>query len=251
MQFSIVFSASAVMAKWLKLDAPRIPSPDGKRIGTQPLVTNERQISWQVHVIENHPRSGFFTVIAVESYSRYTLLMPFPGRPRLEDLENEILRRWANELLNLMIVSGEVDEVDVDVVIEKFLELDKPMEWVRNTDASVQGHASDAAKWVQDMLREDNLIALDDDSAIGLGLHINQFEKKAKDSDGNKTRFYPMERLLDDALFRFGHGLARQRFAETRRGDFPNPFASALLNKDLDQEALPDNVVSMARYRNR
>lgn len=249
MHFSIVFSASTALAKWLELDAPRLPSPDGKQVGTQPIVTNERQISWQCHVIENRSRTGLYTVIAVEAYSRYVLLMPFPGRPRIEDLENEILRRWANEMLNLMIVSGEVDEVDVDLVIEKFLDLDKPMKWVRNTDLSVQGHASDAGRWVEETLNKEGKKFLDDESAIGLGLHINQFRKKAKGPNGKKETFYPMERMLEDALYRFGDGLANARYSQTRRGDFPNPYLG--LNKPpIDANLpLPDNVVSIESYR--
>ncbi|ABD82947.1 hypothetical protein [Saccharophagus degradans] len=249
MQFTILFSASKAMANWLKLDAPRIPSPDGKRVGTQPLTTNAQQICWQCHVIENRPRSGLFTVLAVEAFSRYTLIIPYPGRPRLEDLENEILRRWANELLNLMIVSGEIDEADVDVVIEKFLELDKPIDWVSNTDLSVQGHASDAGKWVTDTLYQDGGAALDDDRAIALGLHINQFKKKSKDANGKIEHFYPMERMLDDALFRFASGLAKDRYEQTRRGDFPNPFLPTL--EMTDSEPIPSNVVQMANYRHK
>lgn len=51
-------------SKWLKLDLPRFPSPDGKRIGTQPLLTNEFQVGWQCHVIKIFYKHGKDTVIA-------------------------------------------------------------------------------------------------------------------------------------------------------------------------------------------
>lgn len=62
--FTVIISVTNAFSKWLKLDLPRFPSPDGKRIETQLLLTNEFQVGWQCHVIKNFYQHGKDTVTA-------------------------------------------------------------------------------------------------------------------------------------------------------------------------------------------
>jgi len=78
-----IISATNAFAKWLKLDLPRIPSPDGKKIGLQSLITDEDSLSWQCHVIQKHARLTKTTVIAVEAYSLYVIIMSYTVRQAL------------------------------------------------------------------------------------------------------------------------------------------------------------------------
>ncbi|MFT4927373.1 MAG: hypothetical protein ACI8WB_003480 [Phenylobacterium sp.] len=51
----IIFSACKTFTKWMKIDLPRIESPDGKRIGCQPLISDENTLSWQFNAINLAP----------------------------------------------------------------------------------------------------------------------------------------------------------------------------------------------------
>jgi len=200
---NIIISASNALAKWLGLELPRIPSPDGNKVGTQSLQSADDLVSWQCHIISNQYRSRDKTIIAVEAHSRYALLIPCSARLTVEQFEQELLNRWLNELVHHATNSRAVASDDVEVFCDRIEALPKQFQWFRNTDMSVQGHVSDAGQWVTDTLREHNDQSLTLDNALGLGFHINEQSKRAKDSAGKKTRFYPIERLVDDGLDRF------------------------------------------------
>ncbi len=118
--YTIVLSANNAMIKWLKLDVPRIPSPDGKRIGTQPLVTNSRQLSWQCNVVPNSYRSSEYTVIVTEAYSRYTLFMPYRFAPGVEEFEADFLERFEFVIQQLMLESGALEPHQLASVKQQF-----------------------------------------------------------------------------------------------------------------------------------
>ncbi len=251
----IILSASNAMAKWLRHDfldgLPRMPSPDGKRIGTQPLTTDGRQISWQCHVINNRPHSNAWTVIATEAYSRYTLLIPYSDAPSLADFEKELLRRWANDLAYLCVDSKALTENDLPALLQQFIECEKSLVWYRNTDMSVNGHVADAEQWVSQMLAEHSLQRLGEEDAFGLGDHINKLRKRAKKGQGGGS-FYPVARFLDDGLFRFANGLAKARYPHTAPGNFPSPYPETPENESgptNHKRQLPDNVVYLAAFR--
>ncbi|MBE0438567.1 MAG: amino acid adenylation [Gammaproteobacteria bacterium] len=198
-----LFSASNALCKWLKSDLPRLPTSDGKQIGIQPLVTDANTVSWQCHVIFTDSWRQHATVIAVEANSRFTLLIPFDDVPTQQKLEQLICEQWANELVELLLRQGEINRDQVARIFNHFYQRTQNSEWVRNTDLSVNGHVSDAEQWVKQTLSGRGLDALDDDLAIELAWHINTQEKQAKDSQGNKRRFYPPALFLEDGLARF------------------------------------------------
>ncbi|MFT6914930.1 MAG: hypothetical protein ACJAWL_001229 [Motiliproteus sp.] len=244
---SIVLSASNAMNKWLKLDLPRIPSPDGKRIGTQPLVTDTQQLSWQCHVVPNSYRSKERTVIVTEAYSRYTLLLPYRIAPTVEAFEKDFLERFEFEVQQLMLESGALELPQLARVKQQFDAQKKTLSWFRNTDMSVNGHVGDAEQWLRQMLADKGSSRLSEKDALGLGDHLNKLRKRAKQGQSSTQSFYPVARLLDDGLYRFASGLADGLYPETPLGDFPKPYP----DREETRSARPsrDNVVYMADFR--
>ncbi|WP_375058464.1 hypothetical protein [Zobellella sp. DQSA1] len=238
----ITIAASNALAKWLRLDLLRLPSPDGKRIGTQPLTTGFSRVSWQCHLVEHGrlPLRRHHTVIAVEAHSRYALLLPFEAPPDPAELESILLERWGNEALHLALESGAVSDDELPLMVERFFGEAWEIHWVNNSDPSINGHVTDAAQWLKSTLAHEGMDHLDDNHCYGLGLHINQQYKRV---GGNRSQpFRPVIRLLDDALFRFGRGLAATSYPDTPVGDFPCPYS--------DRPAR-NNVVRLADFRRR
>ncbi|MAN52541.1 MULTISPECIES: UPF0149 family protein [unclassified Marinimicrobium] len=226
-------AATKALEKWLGGTFDRLPSPDGKRVGTQPLITNADLISWQCHVIENRPGSGLYTAIAVEAHSRFTLLLPYSQRPSPEKFWVDLVEAWVGNLFELMVEGGFVDDDQFEQVVQNFTERAAGMVYVRNTDPSVNGHVTEAEQWVRETLAHEQLAQLDPEQAFALGRYISDLPKTAKTPEGKKERFDPVPRFMDDGLYRFGSGLAPHPFVDTPEGEFPNPYDEAW-DYDLD-----------------
>lgn len=134
----------------------------------------------------------------------------------------------------------------------------KKVEVFRNTDLSVNGHVSDAEQWLIESYPRYDVDILDRGEEIGLGMHINQFRKKAKPYPGAKRQvsFLPMSRMVDDWLYRFARGLSQWSHPGTKGGDFPNPYAAEVCSaqkqartRDEGNTTLPDNVISLEQVR--
>ena len=250
----IIISASNALNKWLQLDSPRMPSPKGRQVGVQKVTSNAQHITWQCHVIQNTYGSVYnrlHTVIAIEPFSRYTLLLPFDFPPSKKELEDDLIDRWGNEYLNLMIKHLVISKELIPLVIEQFEQEHKEIIWYRNTDLSVSGHVSDAEQWVHSYIDQHNIDQLNNDNALDLGHHINNQFKRVKNSQGRKEKFHPIPRFLDDGLFRFAKGLAQCDYDDAHRGNFPMPWKTeqAIAIKETLENELPDNVVSLADFR--
>lgn len=200
---NVIFSISNALCKWLKLDLPRFPVESGQQPGVMPLVTDGETISWQCHVIFTNSWRLRATVIAVEAQSRFTLLLPFDLKPSQAQLEQRLCESWAEELVSLMIKYGDVSRDQAPRIFTRFHERTQKIEWVRNTDLSVNGHVTDAEHWVKDTLADRGLDALDENLALDLAWQINTMEKQAKTPDGKKRRFYPPALFVEDGMFRF------------------------------------------------
>ena len=236
----IIISVSNALARWLELSLPRIPSPDGKGVGTQPLSTGFAKVSWQCHLLKHGADDQYFTIVAMEAYSRYVIFLPFHAPPSQMELEQVLLERWGNEALHLAIDSGAITDDELPLMVDAFTHQRCQSHWFNNLDRSINGHITDAGLWFTQTLEQEGLDYLDDNQCYGLAMHINQLEKNI--GSRRTTRFRPMIRLLDDALFRFGSGLAASTYPNTKSGDFPCPYP--------DMPTL-DNVVQLADYRKR
>lgn len=235
---NLIISVSNAMARWLNVSLPRLPSLDGKRIGTQPLHTDTTQVSWQCHVLSHGPRANpYFTVLAMEAYSRYLIMIPFTAPPTQAEFEQVLLERWGNEALFLALESGAVTDDELPIMVEAFTHHPCQSQWVNNTDLSIQSHISDAGTWLMNTLDDEGTDFLDANHCYGLATHLNRLRRKMR---GNKKSFLPMIRFLDDSLYRFGDGLSENAFPGIKVGNFPCPYPAP---------PKADNVVQLADYR--
>jgi hypothetical protein len=240
---NVIFSATNALNKWLKLDLPRIHSPDGKRIGTQPLLTDAATLSWQCHVVENAYQSGKYTVIAVESYSRFTMLLPYDYAPKQDELQQALCLQWIYSLFELMADNGAVSWEREQQVVDQFYQGLNDICWYRNTDLSINGHVADAEQWVKQTLNDQGKSELDDDLVFDLARHINSMFKRAPANLGKKVKFYPVPRFINDGLFRFAKGLSEFEYEGAVVGDFLNPY-----DLNVVKQPKPNNVVSLAVF---
>lgn len=253
----IIISASNALSKWMKLDLPRIPSLDGKKIGTQTLVTDSEQISWQCHLIKRHRRSPNAIVIAVEAYSRYAIIMPFDNNqtPTQVEFQNELCRLWRYQVAQLIVESEALTRKHIAAVFSQFDKNEKNFEWFKNTDLSVNGHVSDTEQWVIQSYEQYGYQQISEEAAFALGYHINQMYKNARRTDGVKEKFYPLARFVDDGLYRFAQNLSEYCYPETAKYCFPEPYLLAASKRievtvKRDNEApVSDNVISLDNFR--
>jgi hypothetical protein len=246
---NVILSISNALAKWLKLELPRIPSADGKNIGTQPLRSDEQSVAWQCHIVDPRRYHGYRTamIIAVEAQSRYTILLPVNIRLSQEELEKLLITRWAKEIVHLAVEAGEIENEQVEEIFEQFLLSPIHIQWYRNTDLSINGHVSDAEQWVLQTLEEYKLDQLDEIEAITLGAHINRMYKRVKTGGVRSAPFVPTKRFLSDALYRFGKTLSPWRYAHTPAGNYPNPYHKPPTQPPV-KNTTDDNVLSMAEF---
>ncbi|WP_257274591.1 MULTISPECIES: hypothetical protein [unclassified Endozoicomonas] len=253
----VLISATNAFCKHMKVDLNRLPSPDGKRIGTQPIASGNNVIAWQVHAVKGYRnRKRYTDVIAVEARSRYAILFSNPMFSDLDEFAERFTNRWVRESIHMAMESGATTEEQAQSMYDQFLDMEKEIRFVRNTDLSVNGHVADAEQWLSQSYEQYGLEQLDESEEIGLGMHrINCVHKKARLFPGARQmeRFIPMSRMVDDWLFRFAKGLSVWAYPETPHGDFPNPFPAATATV-IEQDAplaLPDNVVSLDEVRKR
>lgn len=103
----VVFSCTNAFCKYLNIDPPGIPSPDGKRIGIQPIQTTQDSIAWQCHAIKpNTPTKKMIDVIVVEACSRYAILFSNPEFQSIHEFIPKFRNRWPEESVHMAMGSG-------------------------------------------------------------------------------------------------------------------------------------------------
>ncbi|MCF6319378.1 MAG: hypothetical protein L3J83_08905 [Proteobacteria bacterium] len=226
----IVISGNNTFCKWLGLDLPRVESTDGKGIGVQKLITGLARVSWQCHAIKRDGMSDDVRdIILVESYSRYTIIIPNLKPMCQYEFEDILLKQWANELLEILQEHHVIIGDEVTSMVVKFQMTDFKFHWIQNTDMSVNGHVSDAEMWLRSDEDQYYHKAMSEDQAYSLGRHINQFRKKATLSQKPKRfdHFYPIERFCNDFMLRFSNREFSCPYPMVYLGEFPNPYQYA------------------------
>jgi len=221
-----MMSVSKNFAKFFGFDLTRLPSADGKRIGTQTISSDENTLSWQCQALTEHSRSRVATVIAVEASSRYSIIFPNLAKMSMQEFEQEFKRRWLQESLLMAVESGAISVESIDKMKEQFANATMQFQWFKNTDLSVNGHVTDTEQWIRAGSVLHRINYLGETEAIELAFQINKTRKKVKISTEKKLheRFVPVARLLDDALFRFAQGLSFNKYPNIDAGDFPSPY---------------------------
>ena len=231
---SLIFSLSNRITKLTGLELPRLSDTEGQNPGVQPIVTHSTQISWQFQAQQlegEQPRASRYTlynpdawlIMALEAYSRYTLMKVYPSPPSWPQIEEDFKILWLEQMLLLMNQAGVVDsQTDIDKVVAQFFELGEA-KCFRNLDRSIGGHVSDNVEWLKAYLHDEKPKRFDNEHALTLSQHLNQLSRQIKIGKRRHSKFIPSERFLLDSLHRFAKGLCKQKVPGSREGNFPNP----------------------------
>ena len=202
----LMFSISNQLVKLCKLDLPRLTDANGENPGVQPLVTNGVQCGWQFHVV----RDEFcWLVFAMESYSRYSVVMPYTLKPDWSEILSDFDMLWLEHMLAWFRMGGFVrTDEQIAEVVRQFIA--KPTaECHRNLDMSINGHLGDAKLWLEAYKRDVKPRFFDSKHAWRFCKMLNQETKRVNKQRRKGAEFVPFERFLDDNLYRYAKGLLR------------------------------------------
>lgn len=227
----LMISASKVLAKWMKVELPRLPNSANNQIGRQRLTTSETAMAWQCHVIgpkrfDNIKSNTKGTVIAVEAFSRYCLIMPGLAPMTPAELEEQLKRRWSNDIAQLAINNKSLDQAAMPTLFQQFYTTPLQVSWVQNSDPSITRHFVDAEKSIRAAYGTLGVEGVDEAQAMILGEQINQKIKLLQE----QPRFCAATRMLEDGLFRFAKGLSPGNEQGAVLGDFRNPYQAVEVN---------------------
>lgn len=203
----------------LSQDFPRVQVKPGKQVGVEPIVTNSIKISWQLQCLKMHEQ---VVVTAAEAYSRYIIFLPYPVLPQWEKIHEDFMGAWLDHVFYwLTELHYLLDESSMAELARQFEALVDGGVF-RNTDLSVIGHINEAQQWLNDVV--DNPFAFFDDiQATELSHHINQQLRHGKSASGFRESYVPIERFVNDSLYRFAQGLSEISYSGVAPGNFPNP----------------------------
>lgn len=220
---NLILGASNALNKWLGAELPRLPSDPNKQAGVNTLISDSIQLCWQVHIIENQYQSLEKTIIGCEANSRFTFFLPVSWKLSLSELTESLQMEWQSVLAETLKSYPLLPHSDIAALLSKLSDISFDIEWVKNTDLSVNGHISDAGLWVTDTLSEHRLRSLTPELATDLAIHLNTQTKRIKK---RKEKFIPIERLLE--------------------------YCSKITSDDLQcKPAFTDNIVNLNDYRSK
>ena len=228
----LILSLSNLLTKTVKAELPRLYDEQGNNPGVQKIISHSTQVSWQFQIIHLSGRQwqpcddGNWLVMAVESYSRYTILNSYTLKPNLDQIEQDFKASWIKHLLSLMEMGGFVrNQQQTEHVTSKFQQLKAP-EYYRNLDASIGGHIADNQQWLRAHIDDMRITSFESKHARAFCNYVNQLPRRIGKQRKKSAQFIPYERLLDDGLYRFASGICDQKIPYCRYGDFPNPYRS-------------------------
>ena len=191
------FSASNALNKYLKADLPRLPHEPGKQAGVNTLISDSNVFNWQLQIIDNSSKSREKTIIVCEANSRFTFFIPVNLKLSQQELTQRVQYEWQFILAETLEVYQLITCSDIAVLLSELSKIEFTPHWVKNTDLSISGHIGDAALWVTQALKEEELYDLPKDLAIELAIYLNTQPKRITNkTTGRKEKFIPIERLL-------------------------------------------------------
>ena len=214
------FSISNQLTKLCKLDLPRLTDANGENPGVQPVVTNSVQCGWQFHVVRDEL---CWLVFAMESYSRYSIVMPYVLKPDWNEVTRDFDALWLDHMLAWFRMGGFVrTDAQIAEVVRQF-NAKSVAECHRNLDMSINGHLADAKLWLEAYKRDVKPRLIDSEHAWHFCEMLNQETKRVNKQRRKSAEFVPFERFLYDNLYRYAKGLCDGPIPGTKEGDFPNP----------------------------
>ena len=196
-KISLLFGASNSLAKWLKADLPRLPTLVGKQAGVNTLKSDSTTMCWQAHIIDNQYKSYEKTIIVCEANSRFIFFIPATARLTLDDLTKLLTMEWQAMLAETLESYQLIPRSDVAMLLSELSDLTFSVEWVKNTDLSINGHISDAGLWVEQILIEQGASELSAQQATELAIYLNTSVKRITNKETKrKEKAIPVEKLL-------------------------------------------------------
>jgi hypothetical protein len=228
----LILSLSNLVSKTVKAQLPRLYDEQGNNPGVQKISSHSTQVSWQFQIVHLSGRQwepcddGTWLLMAVESYSRFTILNRYYLEPSLEEIEKDFMASWIEHLIMLMQMGGFVrNKQNIEQVTSQFQQLKKP-EYYRNLDSSIGGHIGDNQQWLRAYIDDTRITEFNNTHVPEFSNYLNQLSRRIGKQRKKADQFLPFERFLDDGLYRFASGLCDQKIPYCRFGDFPNPYRS-------------------------
>lgn len=187
-----LFCTTNALTKWLKTDLPRLPTAPGQQVGVNTVTSTREQMCWQLHIIENRYGSWHKTIIATEANSRFTVFIPVDLILTPEQLSKRLQIEWQLLLAETLQAQHMLPRSDIALLLSNLSDINFDLDWVKNTDLSVNGHIADAALWVTQTLADKKQAELSPSLALELAIYLNTQPKRVAKQ---KTKIVPVERL--------------------------------------------------------
>lgn len=191
------FSATNALNKWLKAELQRLPTLQGKQAGVNTLESDITTMCWQAHIIDNQYKSRGKTIIVCEANSRFIFFIPVTTRLTLDELTSFLTMEWQAMLSETLETYQLIPRSEIAVLLSKLSDVTFNLEWVKNTDLSINGHISDAGLCVEQILREQSATELSAQQATELAIYLNTSVKRITNKETKrKEKIIPVEKLL-------------------------------------------------------
>ena len=230
---ALFLSLSNSMCKMLKQSLERMTDADGNNPGVQPISTNANRVSWQGEVIHLSGRQwqpyddGSWLVVFMESHSRYCMMLHYPLKPDWAQLQQDFYSHWKLHAIGWLRANRFIrnDDYGMQVLdnIEHYFEQTKVHRF-RNLDPSIGAHITEVQHYLHSLFDDHKPRDFDSEQAWELSMFINQQPRKINGQRSKKHQFIPVDRFIDDVLYRFASGICDQNFPDIKSGDFPCPY---------------------------
>ncbi len=240
----VILSVDKAMERWLAHpQALPFMSTTGvtqDRLGMQCISSHGQQQAWQCSVLEHPAVDARYTLLMVESFSRYCMLLPFAKRPTLTDVETDFIARYIEDLTRFAVASGRLRRDQVNQLFHQFMAQSRDYRWWQNCDQAVHGQLLDYQCSLMRLLVDSGSSYLRAEQAQEMADYFNANDTSAPQGQAaSRTSFLPVERFLQDGLYRYAQGMAVAPFASNAAGDFANPY-----NSNIEIGKNKDNVMS-------
>ncbi|MCL1049309.1 amino acid adenylation [Shewanella abyssi] len=230
---ALFLSLSNPMCKMLKQPLERMTDADGNNPGVQSISTNANRVSWQGQVIHLSGRQwqpyddGSWVVVFMESYSRYCMVLHYPFKPKWEQLQIDFYNHWKLHAVGWFraegIITNDDDGMQILDNIEHYFEQTK-LHCFRNLDRSIGAHVAEVQYYLQSLFEDHQPRYFDSEEAWELSMYINQQPRKINGQRSKKHQFFPVERFIEDSLYRFASGVSISAYPNVEPGNFPCPY---------------------------
>jgi len=193
----LLYSSTNALVKWLKEDLLRLPTLAGKQSGVNTLKSDITTMCWQVHIIDNQYKSYEKTIIVCEANSRFIFFVPVTTLLTFDELTNLLTMEWQAMLAETLESYQLIPRSEIAMLLSELSDIAFNVEWVKNTDLSINGHISDAGLWIEQVLRKQGVSELSIQQATELAIYLNTSVKRITNKETKrKEKMIPVEKLL-------------------------------------------------------